>query len=270
MPEQYTVTYDSIEDIAKVAIPYLSDGSAYGGDLRYKFTGVRTIDHLKSLAVNGWDKEVAEAMDIAETAISTVSQEIDMPSFSATWDVSGGEVDVARYLSGEPECMIDYHPVATPRAGRVITLCASVSYSGAVSKGAIKRRGHAIAALAFAISRMGFAVELWADMSAKDGGYEAHMRVLVKGANDELDPARIMFAYSHPGMLRALGMPAMHAYPPKVRSALGVGYGYGMPLDPKEDLADGTIYLPSVTSDRDIPNADVALMQYLREIGIIV
>lgn len=155
------------------------------------------------------------------------------------------------------------------RAGRVITLVASVSYSGAVSKEAIKRRGHAIAALAFAISRIGLAVELWCDLSAKEGETFGHMRVLVKGANDELDPARIMFAYSHPGMLRALGMPAMHAYPEDVRKALGVGYGYGMPIDPKKDLAEGTIYLPCVLSDRDIPDAEIALMQYLRDIGIV-
>lgn len=264
---QYNVTYDSVSELCNVAAPYLSDGTYKLLDK--EFAGAGSCAEVKNLAINGWDAESDTALSIAESTIETVSQDHDLPAFSPVWDVAGSEVDVARYLSGEPENMIDYAPVKTPRHGRVIVLCASVSFSGSVSTRTIKRRGHTVAALAFALSRMGFAIELWADLSAQGSRITNHMRVLVKGANDELDPARIMFAFSHPAMLRGLCMPAMHSFPEDIRKALGVGYSYGSPADPKQDLPEGTIYLPSVCSDRDVPEAEAELVRHLRDLGII-
>lgn len=266
MPE-HTLTYGSIIELAEVATRYKKDAIPIDVD----FSGVSSWQEANDLAVNGWDTESAEAMRVAEDAISYATAEHNMPAFSTVWDVSGSEVDVARYLSSEPECMIDYELVPTPRNGRVIILCASVSISGAVSTTAIKRRGHVIAALAFALSRCGFAIELWADLSATgdNSKHTMQMRVLVKGANDELDPARIMFAFSHPAMLRVFGLAAMHDIPAEYHKALGVGDSYGKPKDPRQDLPEGTIYLPSVTRDRDIPDADTELKRHLTDLGIV-
>lgn len=264
----HKVTYDSIEAISRVAVPLCSDGT-YSLWRDTRWVGFESIAELKSLAVDGWEAEAATALAIAEAAVETVEQDHDMPHFRAVWDVSGCEVDVARYLSGEPENMIDYEMTSTPRAGRVIVLCASVSYSSSVSVSSIKRRGHGIAALAFALSRMGLTVELWADLSSKCGRSISTNRVLVKGANDLLDPARIMFAYAHPGMLRGLMMASMHAWPEPIRKRHEVGSGYGQPTDPRQDLPDGTIYLPSVLTDRDVPNAKEMLIKHLSVLGLI-
>lgn len=265
--DDYEVTYPSIAALAKVAGKYVTDGTYH--ELSRSFHGVSSWSEVENLAINGWDSEADTALSIAESVVETVSQDHEMPVFNAVWDVTGCEVDVARYLSGEPENMIDYDPVPTPRNGRVIVLCASVSFSGSISTETIKRRGHTVAALAFALARIGFATELWADLSASGCGDVARMRVLVKGANDELDPGRIMFAYSHPAMLRALCMPAMHAFPSEYQDSLDVGSGYGSPTSPKHDLPEGTIYLPSVRSNRDVPEAQEELVKHLTELGIV-
>lgn len=278
MASDYEVTYSSVSDLAKVARKYVTNGTyanSSGNDFdefMSDWAQVGTWADAEALAVNGWEAEADTALSLAEASVATVEQEFDMPAFSAVWDVSGCEVDVARFLAGEPENMVDYELVPTPKNGRVIVLCASVAFSSGVSAEAIKRRGHVVAALAFALSRIGFATELWADSSttSSDGvPGAARMRVLVKGANDELDPARIMFAYSHPAMFRALCLPAFHAYPRDVRERIDVGYGYGTPTDPKQDLPEGTLYLPAVCSDRDVPEADAELVRYLRVLDII-
>jgi hypothetical protein len=230
---------------------------------------VSTPSEVRDLAVNGWDKEAQAAVDVADGAIETIEQEHEIPSFQPLWDVTGSVVDIDRYLSGEPENMIDFTPAPITKFGRVIVLCASVSFSGSIRPATIKRRGQTVAALAFALNSMGFATELWADLSASGSRHTVHARTLVKGANDELDPARIMFAYSHPAMLRGLALPAMHAYPDAFKQALGVGSSYGSPKDPKRDLPEGTIYLPSVCSDSDVPEAAEALLGYLRDLGIV-
>lgn len=275
MAEKET-TYWSLQDLADVAGKHIRAGAfpVTGYGLREQWHGVDSWDEARSLALDGWADEAAEAMDIAESAVETVESEHDLPAFRAVWDLSGSEVDIGRYFAGEPENMIDYEVVPTTRAGRVIVLCASVSVSSIVSVESIKRRGHTVAALAFALERIGYAVELWADFSAqgvgsRNRGHIARMRTLVKGANDELDPAKVMFAYAHPAMLRALSLAATHEYNATWQKRVNVGMGYGRPQDPKQDLPEGAIYLPCVLSDEDVPDADKALLGHLRDLGVV-
>src|SRR5260221_137698 len=136
------------------------------------------------------------------------------------YDVSGDSVDIGRYLAGEPECMMDWPLQPTSAAGRVITLCASICYSGSIDAEVIIRRGQVITALALALSRLGHNVEMWADISAMQvgRGAQSRFRILVKGADDTLDPARIMYAYAHPTMLRRLGFAVQCSQPGEFRS----------------------------------------------------
>lgn len=262
--------YESVGELAAVGIGNL-DLYLRSRELCEEWHGVGTVDDLRTLVSDGWLSESSAAMDVASDAVELVEQEHDLTSFRPMWDVSGCEVDVGRYLAGEPDNMIDYEITQTARSGRVIVLCASASYSGAVSGDTIKKRGHGIAALAFALSKLGFATELWVDVSSlgPDGKTKGRFRAKVKGPNDALDPALIMFAYSHPAVLRTLFIPAMHEVPERFQEALAVGASYGTPLDPKRDLEEGAIYLPAVRSNDDVPEAKEALLAHLRELGVL-
>jgi hypothetical protein len=262
--------YDSVGELAAIGLKNLHQ-FLHGRDLREDWHGISSAQEARKLTSEGWHTEADTALRIATEAIESVEREHEMTSFRPVWDVTGCEVDVARYLASEPENMIDYEIVPTTRSGRVIVLCASVAYSSGISVENIKRRGYGVAALAFALSKLGFATELWADLSATshDGETVGRFRVQVKGPNDALDPALIMFAYSHPAMLRTLFVPAMHEMPWRFQERLNVGKGYGTPTDPKRDLPEGTIYLPSVRSEADIPEAKETLLIYLRELGIL-
>lgn len=218
--------------------------------------GVGSYAELRYLAEHGYQDAEADALAITDSVIDSIERDHDVDLFTPTYGVAGSAVDVGRFLSGEPECMVDYQPVPTPSVGRVITLCASVCYSATVSTRTIERRGHIIAALAFALCRVGLAVELWADMSTQQGSGETRVRVMVKGANDELDAAKIMFAYSHTAMFRGLGCGAPV-------------FEHGIPVDAEQDLPDGTLYLPAVCSDRDLPDAHREVERLLRELGVI-
>lgn len=264
----YRAEYGSIIELAAIAERHLDD---YGRRFTMDWHGASSWSEVKTLARDGWAAEAAEALRIAESAVETVQRNHNLPSFRPVWDVAGSQVDVGRYLACEPENMIDYEPVETPRSGRVITLCVSGSISGAVSIDAIKRRGHTIAALAVALNTIGYALELWVDhtVSGPKGNDYAQVRVCVKGLNDVLDVARIMFACAHPAELRAIAHPARHAMPKKVQSATGMPSVYGYPMNPTEDMPEGTIYLPCVESDDDVPDADKELVRYLTELGIV-
>lgn len=268
---EHHLTYPSVLALAEASEP----GNRYNeGKITPGFNGVSSREEAHDLAVNGWQDQSEEVLSLVESAVESVAAEFNLPAFRSVWDVSGCEVDVGRYLAGEPENMIDYEMVATPRSGRVITLVASAAYSGSISTETIKERGLGIAALAMALGRLGFATELWSDWSVSNlgggkGETMGRVRTLVKGPNDELDVSRIMFAYAHPAMLRVLYFDAIHQLPQIVHGELGIGRNYGYPTDPKEDLPEGTIYLPSVRSGYDVPEARDLLIGHLRSLGII-
>lgn len=263
-----SITFDSLEEFAACAERHSAEFERCAGWDPY-FCGADSISDALKLARNGWQGVECEAMDIVDSAIDSIEAETDVTAFRPRFGVSGAEVDLGRYLSGEPECMIDYDLIEAPSAGRVITLCASVCVSSAISSETIKQRGYAIAALAFALMRLGFAVELWADITIAGNGALGQMRVLVKGLNDELDHSKIMFGYAHPAMLRGLGLPVGHEFSKALGVKLRIGSTYGRPAPCIQDLPEGTIYLPQVTSAYDVPNAKDMLLKYMRELGII-
>jgi hypothetical protein len=70
-----------------------------------------------------------------------------------------------------------------------------------------------------------------------------------------------MFAYAHPAMLRMLGF--------GVASKFRQYPMHGKVAEPKHDLPEGTIYLPGIDSDHDVPDADQFLRKYLGELGLL-
>jgi hypothetical protein len=236
-----------------------------------------SFDQCVSLARTGWERELDAALDVAESAVELAERTHEvMRATETVYDVCGDSVDMGRYMSGEPECMMDWPLQPTSAVGQVITLCASVAYSGAVEPETIRRRGQVIVALALALSRLGHAVELWIDSSVaashnrESNGKHSRVRVLVKGANDTLDPSRIMFAFAHPGVLRNLMFAVWDGFPPEYREDFGEeSWARGYPVKPLRDLPEGTIYLPEIYSDRDVPDAHTALKGYLRDLGLL-
>jgi hypothetical protein len=270
-----SITYRSVGDLADDA------AKISGADLRYwseqlgsKWygNGAEWADCL-SMGHTGWAEGAPEALALAEKAVATHEQKHQQDAYRPVWDVSGAEVDVGAYLSGEPECMIDYPPVKVAKPGRVITLCTGLNMSGSISAETAAKRGVVIVALALALQRLGHSVEIWADVNGHHAGWQCQMRALVQSAGDVTDVERVMFALGHPGMCRGLFHPARAAVlPDDIRRNLGIPEDFyqGMnPRDPLEDLPEGTIYIPSLCSMEDIPDADEFLTQHLRELGLI-
>lgn len=271
--------YDSIAELAEVAeaqvwARYPSDGP-YG---RFRpdmedWHGVRTPYGAYKLAREGWDEHLEETLELARDAVTTVETERDEITFRPEWSVSGSMVDMGAYLAGEPECMIEFPPARTSRVGRVITLCASIGVSGGITAEDLILKGQVITALALQLERLGMNTEMYADMSAADRYrapvYHTTQRILVKGPNDVLDPAKVLFAYAHPAMLRVLVLSAMHAFPEDWRKRMKTGSRYGTPEPSPETLPEGTIYLPeTLLGDRTA--APGYLCDYLEQLGLVV
>lgn len=226
-----------------------------------------SLDKALSLAREGWAEQLAETLELAESAVEMAERELEVESFQPVWDVSGADVDVARYLSGEPENMIDYPMITSSKVGRVITLTAAIARSAVMSDETITRRGQVVVALALALTRLGHAVELWAEWrNVNRSGREVRVKVLVKGANDVLDPERVMFAYAHRAMSRRVCFAVGAGFPGRWRRNSNQMFS---PRDPVEDYPEGTIYLGALRGGHDMPDAHTELRGYLGELGLL-
>lgn len=255
--------FDSVDDLAD----YVEENQAkirkfIRSNFSAEFSGFDNIPDACAFARAGWADELPVAMDVAESAVSKVETVQTLTTFMPTFDVTGCDVDIARYLSGEPECMIDYPLTEIVKAGRVITLCLSICYSGSQSHASIIRRGQTMVALAMTLSHLGYACEIWTDFTTgmtPEGC--TSVRTLVKSAHDVIDPERIMYSLAHPSSARSLNFAAA--------SICGGWNNGGKVVRVPRNLPEGTIYVEGFKSGRDAPDAYETVLAHLRELEIL-
>jgi hypothetical protein len=170
------------------------------------WAGARWDEALR-LAVDGWPQPLAEVhLEIAElrerAGLGTAAITLE-----PVWDVTGAEVDMAAYLAGVPECMVDSVPRHVSRRGKVVTFLLPAGYSHKAEHAAIRHRGLALATLCSALIGAGHSVEIWSCFAglvstANKTRFSAAARVL--SAGEPLDVGRLVFATAHPAMLRRL------------------------------------------------------------------
>jgi hypothetical protein len=193
------------------------------------------------LANDGWttvlpevDAEVAKLRERVEAEVLTTA-------LVPAWDVTGSEVDVGAYLSGEPECMVDAVPQRISSRGRVVTFLVPAGYVNTTPHSVVHNRGVALAALCASITASGHSVEIWSGFCPyvdETDRYAAVARVI--SAAEPLDMGRLMFVMTHPAMLRRLWFAVWDSAAERVaRRMCDEFYGYA-PYDcHPDDLPEG-------------------------------
>jgi hypothetical protein len=219
---------------------------------------------------HGWEAGTKEALPVAEHALSLIEAEIEKRKMLAYWDVAGSEVDVGRFVAGVPENMIEFEPFKVSQAGRIVTLCASFIYSYGVSVEQILRRGAAVVGLAMALEESQHPVEIWIDHTSSCVQTVVSTKVLLKGANDSIDPAMLAYQLAHPSILRKIMFAHEHNLPEPYFSDQGVNGSYGMPSACIENLPEGTIYIDHMhLSDERVNRPEEFVTGKLRDLGLI-
>lgn len=234
-----------------------------------EFYGADSLSEVISIARAGLPADGIEAMQLSDTTVSDM--ELMSSQFQSVYDVTGSQVDVARYLSNEPECMINYYMEPTPRQDQIVTLVLGVGIPWDITTAAIKKHGQALMSVADAIERSGKQTEIWADlsMSSRKNEKTARISVRLKAPGDLFDAASFMYALTHPSMCRALMFNAFHALPEPWHEPVGVGsfYGYyGNPPSHEPDYPDGTVFIPAI---RENNQAAALVAATLRQLGLV-
>ena len=160
---------------------------------------------------------------------------------------SGDEVDIGRFVSGEPENMIDFDVVQVPAAGRVVKLVVNISASCGVSADAMFRRGAAAVMLADLIEQSGLRSEIVVVSGGTRSGQGpdgVDFRVTVKRADQPLELDRVAFMLASPAAFRRL---MFRAYEQLTTEEFNkhIGWAYTTPMNIKVE-GEGNIEVDSL------------------------
>lgn len=197
----------------------------------------KSFDEAMDLAQHGWTEKGMMVEALTEKIKDDLRPKM-VQTFGSFFDTSGGQVDMDRFLMGEPENMIELIPVKVAKPGRVISILVNMFFSAGTHVDDVVKRGTAIVGLIECLELLQHSTELWVEMAGSNVSYprdEQTMSILVKvkGAEDKPDMGRIMFAISHPDMLRRLLFGVAETIPDcETRRVFGVypeGSGYFYP-----------------------------------------
>ena len=186
-----------------------------------EWSGTKTWEEAVNLALNGWPEALDKIKDKIDLTRRTLSRNYDKPAL--VYDVSGSYPDVGLYLSGEPNCMVEFTTQETE--------CCKVVYDTTVNCGISKKEmmkgGLEIIALVDTLEAMGYNTEVWWCMTTVTSNYKMYTKVRVKSPLQYWDPHTMAFSIGNPAMFRRFGFAFMEAQTPEIRQKLNVGCGYG-------------------------------------------
>lgn len=198
-----------------------------------------------------WEEavELARSMRISPvgTAVGGNGRSFGL-ALDAIYDVSGAEVDMGRYLSGDPENMVVYTLRPAPHCGRVVALQVDVGAEWDVPCAKIRSQGAAAFGLADALRAYALGLDVYVTervVSPSSPSRHSWQTVVKVQCSDEpFDASRIEFALTHPAMLRRLMFSLAELETDYIRQLFRFfpGGSYGVP-QPRA-LPHVDVYLP--------------------------
>lgn len=240
---------------------YLGKPSSWvSGDDKEQWLGDGSVDDsIRFAEGEGYRAAILDS----EKLVAHIETDLGMAmvnDFVTTYDVAGSEVDMGRFMAGEPECMRESVPMKVMRTGRVIKIAVPVCYPSTINAETVKARGAAVMALVNAFAMMQHPVEIYAGIALegnrnRNGGKDRlSYSIKVQDADQPLNMGRVMYALAHPTMLRHLGFCAEHQEKGEAVSSFSIGGLYGHPSYAMqiEDLninVENAIILPPLMSN---------------------
>lgn len=191
----------------------------------YAWTWSHNTAQAMALVKTGWAAGAAHVksthVDIANSYLSEHTEE------STRYDVAGSFVDVGAFLTGIPECMVDF--CEEKRETRAVRIMVDMSVSAAIDADAIFARGIAIMGAVMAVQASGVAVTvdlvLNATLYTDDGKVLSSVSVTAHKPGDILDTSRLAYFLAHPAFTRLIMLGGVAYCLAGARNGCGAGPG---------------------------------------------
>jgi hypothetical protein len=215
--------FDSLGDYVRHAESNPTKGSS-DAKRDGAWAGTDSLAEACELAIHGWDEKRPDVDKLFAQLETDIASAMDEP-FMTYYAHSGDSVDMGRYMSGDPECMVDYVTEPQARMGRVVRVIINGAMSCSISADDIVRRGVAVVALLDVIHKLGVGVELAVEMPVTSDNTKYSTVVKLHDSSEMLDINNMMYAVCHPSMLRRLAFGAIEQMPAEMFPSYRHGYG---------------------------------------------
>lgn len=198
-------------------------------DWRTDWAKSASLDEAVAMAHVGYAEvrpQVESLMEIMEERLA----ERFGNRFVTEYAVSGGTVDIGKFVTGEPECMLEWVSEPAASMGRVVKVAVAGTASSSIKPEDMIRRGTAVVALLDTLHKLGVGLELWWDSTITGNDSRDHSTVVkLHDSSNPLDIDDLMWAVCHPSMLRRMTFGVQERS--ETAKAQGVGGGYGTPAN---------------------------------------
>lgn len=154
------------------------------------------------------------------------------------WSDEGTEIDIAAYLSGEPEYMGMLVNMPTPRS--LIRIGVDNACHSGVSPETMLTVGRSVLTVVESLRMRGYPCEIWACQSVNGNGGTWDGRILIQAAHSPVHVGRLAFWLAHPAALRRAWFALESACTDEERDTFsfqeGGWYGYPNPNFAKPDF----------------------------------
>jgi hypothetical protein len=218
--------FDCLGDFIRYAkdnpTPKDSNQPNSGGSFNY----TANLNEACNLALHGWDEIRAEVDAQLDELVEHINDAFG-EFYVSEHSTSGAFVDMGRFVTGEPECMVSFVSEPQARMGRVVKIVMNAVVSGHVNADLIKKRGIAILALVDTIHKLGVGIELWWEESMTGSKQEFSTLIKLHSSEEPMDINSLMFSLAHPDMLRRLQFSVQEQHKEWKAQGAYSGGGYG-------------------------------------------
>lgn len=185
--------------------------------------GMTWRETKKILLCDGWVEGADRMRAIAEGIEGEMGNQ--MEAKQVCHDVCGQALDVAAYLSGQPECFMDLQQVQRAGAGRVVSIVLNNTSCKDTKSVTYLNRGAALLSLIDILETAGYRCDLTVFCSFCNDNYSHEFVVMIpiKAGNEPANVERIAFALGHPAFTRRAVYNIMDGQPLKYRRTIGRG-----------------------------------------------
>lgn len=236
--EQFDSLAEALDYAGKNPDPKSSDRDQ-GGDWAGK---TKSLSEAVTLGHKGYEEIRPEVERMFTELESQLAERLES-AFQSRYDYQGVQVDVGRFLSGEPECMIDFVPEPSQRMGRVVRIVINGSCSAMIAPDRIIKRGVVVCALVDSIHKLGMGVEVYIEYPINDSGINSSSGkvyssvVKLHDSQQMLDINNLMFALCHPSMFRRVQFSMLERSDwERAEYCVKNSYGYPASLESAERL----------------------------------
>jgi len=242
----------------------------------YSFTHTDSLEEAIDLCEYGWPEGRARVVEkMGEVALDESIANLGT-TVQFSFEVSGDEPDIDRYLADDPENMIE--PFVDPStAGRNVKLLMNAGQHAFVAADQIERRGVVVATALDVLTTAGYGVQVDVfertrasrGLFGSSGDMTVEYRIPIVGAGSYMNIDTLSFCLIHPSFLRRLIFALNESEPDDIRDDMGFysGGGYGQPLYAELREGENTVVIDKddylFSSDDQIGESAIELSKRL-------